>query len=140
MTNVESGVKLSDEPRRQREMRVRFAALFIAPHFSFVIFPSMAREIHLDGTEVTLIKAIGFGGTVTGDALIERAPHLAEAEMIDTLKSLLMLGYIEVDREGLHSMKDVENATFHVNPGYSRDLREALDPSAQKKSRRIRRE
>jgi hypothetical protein len=101
----------------------------------------MPREINLDGTEISIIKALGFGGgSVAGETLIERVPHLMEGEMIDSLRGLVMMGYIEVDQEGFQTIEDVEKASFHVNPGYSRDLRDAVNPSDRPKSKRVRRE
>jgi hypothetical protein len=100
-------------------------------------------EIHLDGGEVMMLKAMGLGGTsMDGETLIERVPGLEEAEFLDTLRGLIMLGYVNADKRALHDLKDVGNANFHVNSGYSRELREAIDPRRrpQKRSRRVRRE
>jgi hypothetical protein len=101
-------------------------------------------EIHLDGAEVTVLKAIGLGGTsVDGETLIERVKGLAEAEIMDTLRGLILLGYLDCDKRSLYNLKDVEISNFHVNSGYSKDLKEALNPQARrqpKRSRRVRRE
>lgn len=100
------------------------------------------REINLDGTEVSLIKAIGLGGGgVSGATLMERCPDLLEAELIDTLKGLMMQGFVEADRSGFYKKEELEAITFHVNSGYSKEIKEALDPRPQKpKSKRVRRE
>ena len=100
-------------------------------------------EIHLDGGEVMMLKALGLGGTsVDGETLTERVPGLEEAEFMDTLRGLIMLGYVNSDKRSLHDIKDVHIANFHVNSGYSRELKEALDPRLRKpkRSRRVRRE
>jgi len=101
-------------------------------------------DIHLDGAEVTVLKALGLGGTVvSGDILVERVHGLEEAELLDTLRGLIMLGYVDCDKRSLHELKDVEIANFHVNSGYSKDLKDALDPRRRRKpqrSRRVRRE
>ncbi|HWB61326.1 MAG TPA: hypothetical protein VG733_17725 [Chthoniobacteraceae bacterium] len=101
-------------------------------------------EIHLDGAEITVLKAIGLGGTsVSGDTLIERIPGLEEAEIMDTLRGLITLGYLMSDKRSLYDLKDVAIANFHVNSGYARELKEALDPRLRqkpRKSRRVRRE
>ena len=97
-------------------------------------------EIHLDGGEVTVLKAIGLGGTiVNGETLLERVHGLEEAEIMDTLRGLIMLGYLMSDKRSLYDLKDVTIANFHVNSGYARELKEALDPRSRKKPRRSRR-
>ena len=100
------------------------------------------RELNLDGGEVSIIKAIGLSGSdVSGDELVKRCPELVPAELMDTLKGLMMLGYVVGDPGSFHDLKDLERNTFHVNSGYSKDLREALNPQQNKpKSKRVRRE
>ena len=101
-------------------------------------------NIHLDGGEVTVLKAIGLGGSsVSGETLLERVHGLEEAELMDTIRGLIMLGYLSCDKRSLHDLKDIGVANFHVNSGYARELKEALDPRARKqprRSRRVRRE
>ncbi len=100
-------------------------------------------DIQLDGGEITVLKAIGVGGgVIDGDTLIERTVPMEEAELMDTLKGLIMLGYVLCDKNSLHKMEDVKSASFNVNSGYSKALREAMDPKSQqpKRSRRVRRE
>ena len=101
-------------------------------------------EIHLDGGEVSVLKAIGFSGTpIGGEQLIEKVKHFAEAELLDTLDGLIMMGYVLSDKQSIHSMDDVERTNFRVNSGYSKDLRDAIDPrrkEAEKPNRRVRRE
>lgn len=101
-------------------------------------------EIHLDGAETTILKAIGLGGTsLDGETLLERAQGLEEAELLDSLRGLITLGYVVSDKRSLHDTKDVLVSNFHINSGYSRELKEAMDPKARRKpqrSRRVRRE
>jgi|SRR5438067_13247797 len=100
-------------------------------------------EINLDGGEVQVLKAIGLGGSnVSGDVLIERVAGLEEAELIDTIQGLMMMGYVLADKQAFHDLSDVKKAEFHVNSGYSKALREAIDPRVrpEKRSRRVRRE
>lgn len=99
-------------------------------------------DLHLDGSEISVIKAIGMGGgDVTGDQLQEKVAELELAELIDTLKGLIALGYVLCDRNTIHNREELEKARFHVNSGYVRDLKEAINPQQQKpKSRRVRRE
>ena len=100
------------------------------------------RELNLDGGEVSVIKAIGLSGSdVSGADLLQRCPELVPAELMDTLKSLIMLGYVVSDAGSFHDVEDLKRNTFHVNSGYSKDLREALNPTqARPKSKRVRRE
>jgi hypothetical protein len=102
-------------------------------------------EINLDGGEKEIIKAIGVGGSgISGRQLLERISEMEEAELISTIKGLLNVGYIMADKQSFHDIEDVERAEFNVNSGYSRDLKEALDPQLRKdanqRSRRVRRE
>ena len=101
----------------------------------------MGHDIQLDGHEITIIKAMGIHGTeVTGDLLMERIPEMVSAELSDVLKGLIMQGYVEADKRSFYSEEDLRSTHFNVNSGYSRDLKEALDPRPKKKSRRVRRE
>jgi hypothetical protein len=101
-------------------------------------------EIHLDGGEISVLKAIGFSGTpLAGEQLIEKVKDFAEAELLDTLDGLIMMGYLLSDKQSLHCMEDIEHSNFRINSGYSKDLRDAIDPrrrQPEKPSRRVRRE
>jgi hypothetical protein len=100
------------------------------------------RDINLDGTEVTIIKALGFGSNdVSGEDLIALTAELPEAELIDSLKGLMSLGYVTADKTGFYKKEDMEKVFFRINSGYSKDLKEALNPKPEKaKSKRVRRE
>ena len=100
------------------------------------------REVNLDGTEISIIKAIGIGGgEISGATLMERCPELAEAELVDTLKGLIMMGYVDADRTSFYKKEELEANVFRVNSGYSKELKEALNPKPDKpKSKRVRRE
>jgi len=103
-------------------------------------------EINLDGGEKDIIKAIGLSGNnIPGKQVLERANGMDEAEFVATLRGLLMMGYILADKQSFHNFEDVEHAEFHVNSGYARDLKEAMDPRLrrerkEKRNRRIRRQ
>ena len=100
------------------------------------------NEIQLDGSEISIIKAIGLsGGSVDGDSLLEKLPELVPAELSDSLQGLIAMGYVDCDRNSLHSTEELRKAHFNVNSGYARDLKEAMDPKpVMRKSRRVRRE
>ena len=101
-------------------------------------------ELNLDGGEIAVLKAIGMSGLpVQGGQLIEKVKEFAEAELIDTLLGLIMLGYIISDKQSLHDLEDVEQANFRINSGYLKSIRDAIDPrrrEANRTSRRVRRE
>jgi hypothetical protein len=104
-------------------------------------------EINLDGGEKLILKAIGLGGTtISGKQLLSRCEGgMEEAEFVSTIRGLLMMGYILADKQSFHDLHDVEVSEFHVNSGYARDLKEALDPRLRKerkdkRDRRIRRQ
>ena len=101
-----------------------------------------SREINLDGTEISVIKALGFGNSDTlGADLIANCSDLPIAELIDCLQGLMSIGYVTADKSGFYKREDMEKVWFRVNSGYMKDLREALDPRPeQKKSKRVRRE
>jgi hypothetical protein len=103
----------------------------------------MQREIKLDGGEITILKTLGISGTpMSGKILIERVEGMESAELLDTLDSLISLGYVTSNKVNLMKMEDVEAAVLRVNPSYSHDLRDALNPSKrrdQDRSRRVRR-
>ncbi len=101
----------------------------------------MARDIQLDGGEISVIKALGTGGgEVTGEVLLTRISSMSVHEMADVLKSLIMMGYVDADKRSFHGEEEFKATNFHVNSGYARDLREALDPQPEQRSRRVRRE
>ena len=101
-----------------------------------------SRDINLDGTEISVIKALGFGSSETlGEDLIAACADLPIAELIDCLQGLMGIGYVVADKSGFYKKEDMEKVHFRVNSGYMKDLREALDPRPEvRKSRRVRRE
>ena len=100
----------------------------------------MAREIHLDGGEISVLKAVGLtGAKIKGRTLISRMENVGEAELIDTLESLLMFGHLEATAERFSSLDSVENADFWVNAGRLKELRDVVmgrDDKPEKRRRR----
>lgn len=99
-------------------------------------------DIYLDGGEISIVKAIGIGGGVTsGETLLERVPALDIYDAIDVLKGLTTTGYVICDRDSFRDHDDFRQAEFHVNSGYTKALKHAVDPESEPaKPRRIRRE
>ena len=100
-------------------------------------------DINLDGAETSVIKAMGLNATeVTGEELCERVPEMLPVEVVDILKGLIMQGYVVADKMAFYDQESLFETKFHVNSGYSKDLKEALDPQRDKgrKSKRVRRE
>src|SRR5205807_2349564 len=88
----------------------------------------MAREINLDGSEVTIIKALGLGSAeMSGETMIEKVPDMMPVELADVLKGLITMGYVNADKTSFYSDDEFKKTHFQVNPGYSRELREALN-------------
>ena len=103
----------------------------------------MGRDLNLDGGEVSVIKALGTGGSgISGDELLKRVPELVGPELIDVLQGLMMMGYVIADKQSFYNMEELSGVHFHVNSGYSKELKEALDPNTREKpkSKRVRRE
>jgi hypothetical protein len=102
----------------------------------------MGRDISLDGAEISVIKALGFSGSdIEGSLLLERCADLELSELMDTLKGLMSVGYVDCDSSSFHSKGEMEKLHFRVNSGYSKELRDALDPNPDpRKSTRVRRE
>lgn len=103
---------------------------------------SKPSNINLDGTEISVIKALGFGSNDTlGADLIANCGDLPIAELIDCLQGLMGIGYVVADKTSFYKKEELEKVLFRVNSGYMKDLREALDPRPEvKKSKRVRRE
>ena len=102
----------------------------------------MGRDIQLDGAEVSVIKCLGIGsGEMEGSVLAERCADLDFAELADTVRGLMSVGYVDADSEAFNDRAKFERIHFRVNSGYAKDLREALDPTPDaRQSKRVRRE
>jgi hypothetical protein len=101
----------------------------------------MSREIKLDGGEITVLKTLGLSGTqLQGEILMERMEGMEVAEVLDTINGLIALGYVLSSKVNLRTADDVQRALLRVNPSYSRELKEALNPSRGRDERRSGRE
>jgi hypothetical protein len=100
----------------------------------------MGHDINLSGGDITMIKAIGMAGSaVNGEILLGRCQGMGDAEVIESLKDLIALGYVIADNESFNSGSDIAKIQFRVNTSYARDLKESLDPQPKKVERRQRR-
>jgi hypothetical protein len=100
----------------------------------------MAREIKLNGGEITLLKKIGLSGTpVYGKMLIDRTDSMETQEFLDTLMGLIDEGYVISNKVNIRLMEDVERAFFRVNAAYAKDLRDAVNPGRRREEERARR-
>jgi hypothetical protein len=53
----------------------------------------------------------------------------------------MSLGYVDADRNSFYKKEELESNVFRVNSGYSKELKDALNPRPEKpKSKRVRRE
>jgi hypothetical protein len=97
----------------------------------------MAREIKLDGGEITVLKKIGLSGTpVYGKMLMDRAEGMETAEFLDTLIGLIDLGYVISNKVNIRLIEDVERAFFRVDAAYAKDLRDAVNPGRRREKER----
>ena len=86
----------------------------------------MPRAISLDGGDLEVIKALGTSGSqMMGKQLVERV-EMMDGELIDTLDSLLSMGYVLSNRVNLRRIEEIETAFFRVNPAYVSDIRRTL--------------
>lgn len=100
----------------------------------------MHRDIKLDGGEITVLKTLGLSGSqMYGKLLLEHLKELETAEFIDTLNGLISLGYVLSNKVNLRMLEDVERAFFRVNPAYTHDLRDALNPGRKREQEKPRR-
>ena len=97
----------------------------------------MGREIKLDGGEISILKKIGLSGApLYGKLLIDRIEEMETGEFIDTLAGLIDLGYVVSNKVNIRLMEDVQRAFFRVNPAFSKDLQEAVNPSRKRERER----
>src|SRR5437764_15125485 len=97
----------------------------------------MGREIDLDGGEIFILKKIGLSGTpLFGKLLVERIEELETGEFLDSLCGLIDLGYVLSNKVNIRLMEDVEKAFFRVNPAFSKDLQDAVNPSRKRERER----
>jgi hypothetical protein len=93
----------------------------------------MGREIKLDGGEISILKKIGLSGApLFGKLLIDRIEEMETGEFLDTLMGLIDLNYVLSNKVNVRLMADVEKAFFRVNPTYTKDLQDAVNPSRKR--------
>src|SRR6185369_2741422 len=76
---------------------------------------NMAREISLDGAEITIIKALGIGaGEVSGETLLSKIPNQRSTDLASILKDLIMVGYVDADKNSFYSDEEFKKTNFHI--------------------------
>ena len=97
----------------------------------------MGREVKLDGGEISILKKIGLSGApLFGKLLIDRIEEMETGEFLDTLMGLIDLNYVLSNKVNIRLMADVEKAFFRVNPAYTKDLQDAVNPSRKRERER----
>jgi hypothetical protein len=97
----------------------------------------MGREIKLDGGEISILKKIGLSGSpLFGKLLIDRIEEMETGEFLDTLAGLIDQSYVLSNKVNVRTMEDVAKAFFRVNPAYSKDLQDAVNPSRKRERER----
>ena len=101
----------------------------------------MPREIKLSGGEISVLKAIGLGGTqVFGKLLLDKIPEAEHDEFLETLTDLIDQGYVMSNRVNIRNLDEVKASFFRVSPAHSRDLRDAVNPARKRNQDRARRD
>ena len=101
----------------------------------------MGREIKLDGGEITILKKIGLSGSpLFGKLLVDRIEEMEKGEFLDTLGGLMDQNYVLSNKVNIRLMEDVQKAFFRVNPVYSKDLQDAVNPSRKRDRERSERQ
>ena len=97
----------------------------------------MGREIRLDGGEISILKKIGLSGSpLFGKLLIDKIEEMETGEFLDTLAGLIDQNYVLCNKVNIRLMEDVEKASFRVNPAFSKDLQDAVNPSRKRERER----
>ena len=100
----------------------------------------MGRDIRLDGGEISILKKIGLSGTpLYGKLLIDRIEEMETGEFLDTLAGLIDQNYVVSNKVNIRLMEDVQKAFFRVNPAFSKDLQDAVNPSRKRERERAER-
>jgi hypothetical protein len=100
----------------------------------------VSQEIKLSGGEITMLKTLGLSGSASsGKMLVERSSSMEDAELLDLLQGLMSSGYVLSNKVNISNMEDVARAAFRVNPSYSHDLKDAMQPNRRKVDDRRRR-
>jgi hypothetical protein len=100
----------------------------------------MGREIKLDGGEISLLKAIGLSGApLYGKLLFDRIEGMETGELLDTLGGLIDQGYVLSNKVNIRVKEDVEKALLRVNPAFSKDLQDAVNPGRRRERERAER-
>jgi hypothetical protein len=101
----------------------------------------MAREINLNGGEISLLKTIGLSGTqVYGKMLVDRVEGMETQEFLDTLIGLIDQGFVLSNKVNIRLIEEVERAFFRVNAAYAKDLRDAVNPRRKRDRERAQRQ
>ncbi|MEY2545672.1 MAG: hypothetical protein QOG48_789 [Verrucomicrobiota bacterium] len=100
----------------------------------------MRHDIHLSGSDITFLKALGLGGTpLAGHLLLTRMGETDEGELVDTIKSLVEMDYVSSTKVNIMKIEDVERSSFRVNSSYADALRDAMHPGRRTEDRARRR-
>ena len=100
----------------------------------------MGREIKLDGGEISVLKMIGLSGSpLFGRLLLDKVEEMETGEFLDTLCGLIDQNYVLSSKVNIRLMEDVEKASFRVNPAFSKDLQDAVNPARKRERERAER-
>jgi len=77
---------------------------------------------------------------MTGEDVMDKvSTDVLPVEIIDCMKGLMDLGYVDSDKSSFYNLDEFKSIHFRVNSGYAKELREALNPTSQRaESKRVR--
>lgn len=97
-------------------------------------------DFHLSGREVSLVKALGFGGVpIDGATLMRAMGDMNDADFMGLLRGLIVQGIVEGDNENFRTIDEAKAAHYCINAEHARDVRDALTQRARPPTRRQRR-
>ncbi len=87
-----------------------------------------------------MLRAIGLNGAgIDGETLLARLSFMSDLDLVDTLRGLVLVGYVVADRDRFQTTEEIKALNFAVNSAYSRDLREIISGRKKDRERRRRR-
>lgn len=93
------------------------------------------RDLTLSGGDISLIKCFGTGTAGVKGADLAKACGMVEAEFVDTLKGLIMLGLVSSSKPQFNSASEIASVAFQLNSGRLKEIRTAIRPKAKKGGR-----
>ena len=75
---------------------------------------------------------------MSGKDLKSRMQGMDPKELFDVVNGLISVGFVSSNRD-MAKPEDMDRSNMFVNPGYAKDLKEAIDPPEKESHKRVRR-